>query len=182
MGLHISGGDMRVASSFSSISCAAFLWVFSGSESGAQVYGTDYIVFKGEGTILDNPTSPECQALNLGFGGRFTVTYRFSANPAAIADAIIFQTEAQTLIRIISTSASKSLNGASTFDWINIHRHAHFSSGSGSSNLTIATGLNLPVSLAAGNIKITNGQINNFYANGCSIANFRAAMVVLPNF
>jgi hypothetical protein len=152
---------------------------FGMTGAGAQTYGTDFITFKGYGKIIDNPTNATCQGAGINTGTRYIVTYRFTANAGLIADALSIQSEAGSLYRIISTSASKSLNGAQPTDWVLINRFSNFSSGSATSTLTIQSGLNAPVSLGTGNIKITNGQINSFFLPGCNISNFHAAMVVI---
>jgi hypothetical protein len=163
------------------ISAALVFTALSGAHA-QPVYNTDYVTFKGEGTILDNPPSATCQGIGFNFGTRFTVTYRFTANPTLVADAITFMTESHSIYRIVSTQAPNfSLNGANTTDWRLVNRFSNASNGTSSATLTIASGINGPVGLGTGNMKITNGQINDFYIAGCTINNFRAAMVVIPN-
>jgi hypothetical protein len=51
----------------------------------------------------------------------------------------------------------------------------------GSSNLTILSGLGQPVGLGTGNIKIL-GSIDNFLAiTGCNVNSVHAALVAIPN-
>jgi hypothetical protein len=156
------------------------------SDARAQTYGVDYLSFQGTGVVLDNPTSTACQSVNVNFGSTFIIVYRWSANPTAIADALSLISDDKQVFRIISTSGPNfSLNGSSNVTWAYINRHADFGSGvaATTSNLTIQSGLNQPVSLGTGNIKITNGQINNMFGNatvGCTINNFHAAAVAIP--
>src|SRR5437588_4448747 len=87
------------------------------SSVSAQTYGTDYESFRGEGVILDNPTPAACQNFDINFGTTFFFIYRFSANPAVIADALYFVSGRQSAFRIVSTqSPTFSLNGTSTFN------------------------------------------------------------------
>jgi hypothetical protein len=156
------------------------------SDARAQTYGVDYLSFQGTGVVLDNPTSAACQSVSVNFGSTFIIVYRWTANPALIADAMSFIADDKQAFRIISTSGPNfSLNGPSNVTWAVINRHADFQSGvaATTSNLTIQSGLNQPVSLGTGNIKITNGQINNMFGNatvGCTINNFHAAAVAIP--
>lgn len=176
------GKRMRTSSwSVLVLSGALVCTAFTGAHA-QPVYFTDYVTFKGEGTILDNPTSAACQSIGFNFGTRFTVTYRFTANPALVADAITFMSEGHSIYRIVSTQAPNfSLNGTNTTDWRGINRFSNANNGTSAATLTIASGINGPVGLGTGNMKITNGQINDFYTAGCTINNFRAAMVVIPN-
>jgi hypothetical protein len=169
------------------ISAALLLWLGLVDARAQAVYGTDYLSFEGVGVVLDNPTSPGCQSINVNFGSVYKVVYRWTANPSLVADALSFIIGDHAVSRLISTqSPNFSLNGSSTVTWTYINRHADFGNGVGATTttMTILSGLNGPVTLGTGNIKIVNGNIPNFPANttaGCTLTNFHAALVAIPN-
>ena len=152
------------------------------SSVSAQTYRTDYLSFRGEGVVLDNPTPAACQNFNINFGTTFFFIYRFSANPSVIADALYFVSGTGSSFRIISTqSPNFSLNGTSTFNYTNENRLGDFGTGTGSSTIGISSGLNTAVTTATGNIKIVNGHITSFFnISGCDITDFHGAAVAIP--
>ena len=168
------------------IGAALLLWLGL-VDARAQVYGTDYLSFEGVGFVLDNPTSSNCQSIGINFGAVYKVVYRWSNNPSLVADALSIVNNDHAVLRIISTQPPNfSLNGSSTVTWTAIDRHSNFNNnvGATTTSMAISTGLGGPVSLAAGNIKIVNGNIPNFLANttaACTITNFHAALVAIPN-
>jgi hypothetical protein len=170
----------------SCILAAALVVWFGPAGARAQTYGVDYLSFQGTGVVLDNPTSAACQSVNVNYGSTYIVVYRWTNNPSLIADALSFISDDKQVFRIISTqSPNFSLNGTSNVTWAYINRLANFGSGvaATTSTMTIQSGLNAPVSLGTGNIKITNGIINNMYGNAsvaCTINNFHAALVAIP--
>jgi hypothetical protein len=170
---------------FSGFLCMATALGLASSPVQAQVYGTDYLSFQGTGIVLDNPTSAACQSIGVNYGDTYTVIYRWAAT-TAIVDALSIIIDAHSVTRIISTSTTGSLNGTSTVTWAYINRHADFASGvaATTTTMTISSGLNQPVSLGTGNIKIVNATINNFFGNAtaaCTVNNFHAALVAIPN-
>jgi hypothetical protein len=159
----------------------AVLLFFNLSDARAQVYGTDYLSFEGSLYILDNPTSAVCQSRGFNYGQEFIAIYRYTANPSLIADALAINS-AYSVNRIISTqSPNFSLAGPSTGNWIWMNGHGRYGTlGNSGSNLTILSGLNQPVTLATGNIKIL-GSINDFIGNsGCNINSVHGALVARP--
>jgi hypothetical protein len=170
---------------FLRFSCFGFFWLASFAGAQAQVYGTDYLSFQGMAVVLDNPTSAACQAIGINYDGRFRVTYRYTANPSVIADAIVFFPDGSRdpgAAKMISTqSPNFSLAGSSTISWNYINSYGGSGSGlTSSSNLTILAGINTPVGLGTGNIKIT-GSIGDFLSNsGCNINQIHAALVAIP--
>jgi len=163
--------------------CSAIAGLLGTSSVSAQTYGTDYLSFRGEGIILDNPTTAACQSIGINFNSNFSVIYRFAANPAAIADALMFVSGNSSTFRIVSTqSPGFSLNGASTFNSNTQNRFGDIPTPlNGTSNITIMAGNNTAVSLGTGNIKFVNGQITNFFnKSGCDITNFHGAAVAIP--
>ena len=163
--------------------CSAVAGLLGTSSVSAQVYGTDYLSFRGEGVILDNPTTSACQSININFNTNFFVIYRFTANPSLIADALYFVSGVNSSFRILSTqSPNFSLNGTSTFTSTDENRMGSLANGSGTSTITILSGLGAPVTTGTGNIKFVNGSITNFFGNsvGCNITNFHGAAVAIP--
>jgi hypothetical protein len=155
---------------------------FLGLANAKAQEGVTFQAFQGSIFILDNPTSATCQAHNVNFGDIYGVVYRFSLNPSVVADALSIIGFRGVSQMYSTQSPGFSLNGASTTNWNYINRYASFGSLSpSSSNLTILSGLNLPVSSATGNLKIL-GSINDFDAiSGCNIAQVHAALVASPN-
>jgi hypothetical protein len=175
------GGDDMMRFVFR-LSCLMFFSLASFAGAQAQVYGTDYLSFEGTAVILDNPTSAACQADGIYYDYKYRLTYRFTANPSLIADAIAFYPGGDNAVRMISTqSPNFSLSGASTVSWSDINHYANYNSGlTSSSNLTILAGINTPVGLGTGNIKIT-GSIGDFLNySGCTINQIHAALVAIP--
>jgi hypothetical protein len=165
-----------------SIASVVVLLFLNLSDARAQVYGTDYLTFEGSLYILDNPTSTICQSKGFNYGNEYKAIYRFTANPSLIADALAINSN-YSVNRINSTqSPNFSLAGASTGNWIWMNGHGNYGTlSNSSSNLTILSGLNQPVTLATGNIKIL-GSINNFDAwSDCNITSVHAALVAKPN-
>src|SRR5215472_1228816 len=70
--------------------CSAIAGLLGTSSVSAQEYGGDYLSFRGEGVVLDNPTTTQCQSIGINFNTNFFVIYRFAAIPALIADALYF--------------------------------------------------------------------------------------------
>jgi hypothetical protein len=171
----------------SSIIRTALLGVVCGAALGCATAGaqegTTFLAFEGSLFILDNPTSATCQSKNVNFANIYQVIYRFSASPSASnPDAIEIRSDRGSSVHISTQSPNFSLNGSSTttIDWVNKYAFTGTLSPS-SSSLTILTGLNQPVSLAAGNIKIL-GSINDFLGiSGCNIGSVHAALVSSPN-
>jgi hypothetical protein len=162
--------------------CGAVAGLLGTSTVSAQVYGTDYLAFRGEGVVLDNPTSAGCQSQNINFGTTFFFIYRFTANPSSVAEAIDLTSGNGSTFRMLSTqSPGFSFNGTSTYSWTLFNRHGDFFSGTGTSTITIASGLGQPVNTGTGNLKFTQGNISAFFGSGCSITNFHAAAVAVPN-
>src|SRR5947208_3187527 len=128
--------------------CSAIAGLLGTSTVSAQaVYGTDYLTFRGEGVILDNPTPAACQSFNIVLGSTYFFVYRFTANPSLIAETLDFHAGSGSHFRVVSTqSPGFSLNGTSTFNWSNFSRLGNFSSGTGSSTMTILAGNNSAVS------------------------------------
>jgi hypothetical protein len=156
------------------------LSAFLGLGNAQAQFGVTFVSFEGAGSIVDNPPSSTCQTAGYSFGDTLLVTYRFSLNPST-PDSIAFIRQTR-ISRLTSTqSPNFSLNGPSTADWQEINSRPSFVTLTGSSsNLTIQSGLNQPVSTATGNIKML-GTINDFEENaGCTVT-FHAALVARPN-
>jgi hypothetical protein len=158
--------------------------VFNFSDVRAQVYGTDYLSFQGRLIVLDNPTSAGCQAVGINYGSAVDAVYLFTVNPSLIADALTtYPQGGRAGQHMVSTqSPNFSLAGLSTTItyYVNSYGNAPNTPGVSSSNLTILSGLNQPVSLAAGNIKIL-GSISNFLGNsGCTVGSVHGALVAVP--
>jgi len=164
--------------------CSAIAGLLGTSSASAQTYGTDYLSFRGEAVVLDNPTPVACQNIGINFNTNFFFIYRWTANPAVIADALYLKSGNDTTFRIISTqSPNFSLNGTSTYDSTTNNRLGTFFStpSAGTSTMTIAAGSNALVSLATGNMKIVGGAIQNlFNTTGCNITNLHGAGVAIP--
>ena len=147
-------------------------------------YGTDYLSFRGQGVILDNPTPTACQNFGINFNTPLFFIYRWTNDPSVAnnADALYFISELGSSFQIISTqSPGFSLNGTSAFNYTNEDQYGNLITGTGSSNMTIMAGNNSAVSLATGNMKIVNGQITNFFnISGCNITNLHGAGVATP--
>jgi flagellar basal body L-ring protein FlgH len=162
---------------------SAIFGVALGCAKSEAQEGTTYLTFQGSLFILDNPTNAACQAKNVNFGDIYTVIYRFSASPSSSnPDAIEVRSDRSNAVAISTQAPNYSLNGASTtvVDYVNKYAFTGTLSPS-STNLTILTGLNAPVSLSAGNIKIL-GSWNDFLSiSGCDIASVHAALVSSPN-
>jgi hypothetical protein len=167
------------------LGAALVLWLGL-ADTRAQTYGVDYLSFQGTGVVLDNPTSPACQSINVNPNNVYGVIYRWTANPTLVTDALSIIIGDHAISRLVSTQGPNfSLNGTSTISWTFINRHADFGNNilPSTATMSISTGLGAPVSLAAGNIKIVNGNIPFFPANGsgCTVTNFHAALVAIPN-
>jgi hypothetical protein len=145
--------------------------------------GVTYQSFTGIIFVLDNPTSPACQAKGVNFANIYTVIYRITMNPAVVSDALaIHGTRGES--QMYSTQAPNfSLQGASTTGWNYINKYG--SDGAltpSSSNLLLRAGLTGALA-APGNANIIiNGSINDFDSiSGCDVANVHAALVRNPD-
>jgi hypothetical protein len=173
----------KLPSMITALASSVFALTLCSSNASAQaVYNTDYISFEGVLVVLDNPTSPGCQAAGINFNDTYRVSYRFTVNPSVIQDAFVLFPSGDNATRMRSTQTSGSLNGPSPTEWIYINHYANADSAvlPSSSNLTISSGLGQPLTLATGNIKIL-GSINNFLSqSNCNISSVHAALVVIP--
>ena len=146
------------------------------SGARAQVNVT-YLDFEGRAFVTDNPTSATCQTNRINFGNSFTIVYRFTLNPALIADALAFITEHSDFHIVSTQSPSFSLNnlivgGPSTTTYNYISSRAG-SSGSiaSSSNLNINRAFNGGGAprLGTQNVVVL-GTINDFLGvTGCTV-------------
>jgi hypothetical protein len=162
----------------------AVAFCFGPMDARAQVYGTDYQSFDGRVIVLDNPPSATCVAAGIAYGDQYTFVYRFVANPVGniTSDALAFNT-GRSEWRILPTTA-RSLNGGPVaITWSGFNRLGNLSTnvGAGNSTMTILSGINMPVNVGTGNMKIVMGQIDNFFNNsGCTIMNLHGAGVAVP--
>jgi len=179
---HVTIGTSNRSNWLAAIVCSAIAGLLGTNSASAQEYGGDYLSFRGEGVVLDNPTTTQCQSIGINFNTNFFVIYRFAAIPALIADALYFVSGNNSSFRIVSTqSPGFSLNGTSTFNSTTVSRLGDLTTGSGSSTITILAGSNAAVTTATGNIKIVNGHITSFFnISGCDITDFHGAAVAIP--
>jgi hypothetical protein len=164
------------------LSCLVFFGFAGLAGAQAQVYGTDYISFEGTAVVLDNPTSPACQADGIHYNDQYRVSYRYTANPSVISDALAFYPSGDNAAKMNSTqSPSLSLSGPSTTTWSYINHYGNEGSGlTSSSNLNIESTLDTGVTLGTAVVKI-RGSIGDFLAwNNCNISQIHAALVLIP--
>ncbi len=167
---------------FAGLASSVFALALCSGKAEAQTYNKDYVSFEGTLVVLDNPTSAACQNDGIFYDDQYRVSYRFTANPSVIQDAIAIFPSGDNATKFKSTQTSGSLNGQSTTEWVYINHYANSENSplASSSNLTITSGLGQPVSLGTGNIKIL-GSINNFLAwSDCNVASVHAALVNIP--
>jgi hypothetical protein len=160
---------------------AACVVLFGIADARAQE-GVTYQSFTGTLFVLDNPTSPACQAVNVYFGNMYTVIYRFAINPAVVSDALAILGTLGEAVMASTQSPNFSLQGQSTTTWSYINIYAFpGTSGPSSSNLTLQAGLTgLPAAAGNANV-IINGSINDFLGfPGCDVARVHAALVRRP--
>jgi hypothetical protein len=145
--------------------------------------GVTFQSFTGIIFVLDNPTTPACQAEGVNFANIYTVIYRISMNPAVVADALAIHGTRGEAQMYSTQSPNFSLQGASTTNWNYINKYGSYGNfGPSSSNLTLRAGLTgLPAAPGNANI-IINGSINDFDSiSGCDVANVHAALARNPD-
>jgi hypothetical protein len=171
-----------------SIGCRSILFgavsvVFLGSASANAQEGVTFQSFTGIMFVLDNPTSPACQAKGVNFANIYTVIYRIAIDPTQVSDALAIH-GARGEAQMYSTQAPNfSLQGPSTTGWNYINKYGSFGTLTpSSSNLLLRAGLT-GVLAAPGNANIIiNGSINDFDSiSGCNVSNVHAALARNPD-
>jgi hypothetical protein len=157
--------------------------VFFGLANAQAQEGVTFQSFTGMLFVLDNPTTPACQAKGVNFANIYTVVYRITIDPTQVSDALAIhgsRGEAQ----MYSTQAPNfSLQGPSTTGWNFINKYGSFGTLTpSSSNLLLRAGLTgNPAAPGNANV-IINGSINDFDSiSGCNVANVHAALARNPD-
>ena len=162
--------------------CSATV-VFLGIANARAQEGVTFQTFSGTLVVLDNPTTPACQAVNVYFTNMYSAIYRFAINPAVVPDALAILGTRGEAVMVSTQSPNFSLQGPSTTTWSYINIYAFPGTfGPSSSNLTLQAGLTgLPVAAGNANV-IINGSINDFLGfQGCNVTKVHAALVRNPD-
>jgi hypothetical protein len=156
---------------------------FFGLANANAQEGVTFQSFTGILFVLDNPTTPTCQAHGINFANMYTVIYRIAINPAVVSDALAIH-GARGEAQMYSTQAPNfSLQGPSTTGWNFINKYGSFGTLTpSSSNLLLRAGLTgNPAAPGNANV-IINGSINDFDSiSGCNVANVHAALARNPD-